>query len=225
MNCPHCGNLVPEANFRCPFCHKAVQETVDPSVFRDQRAKRSPLNATVFVFALIIVGVAILAILFVLKAKDKKTAPESAPISEVAQQDNSASNQENTEPVGKAGELKMGRVINKENPGEVIQLEPFVQGDQTTIFDFYSEYCPPCEKMSPWLTELDEKRDDIVVFKVDINRSGFTGIDWGSPLAQQFNLKSIPHFIIYREGGVRDMEGQDAQEYVVQLLQDEGILE
>lgn len=121
-------------------------------------------------------------------------------------------------------EADVGYVINLANPGEEVYIEDYVQGGKTTIFDFYSEYCPPCRKISPWLQELDSKRDDILVFKVDINRKGVRGIDWRSPIVKQFNLKSIPHFIIYDSTGQRTHEGRTAYTRVVELLRSEGIV-
>ena len=45
---------------------------------------------------------------------------------------------------------------------------------------------------------------------VDINRKGVKGIDWLSPLARQYKLKSIPHFQIYDGDGNLIKEGQEA---------------
>jgi thiol-disulfide isomerase/thioredoxin len=108
-------------------------------------------------------------------------------------------------------------------PGERVDIETLVHEGKTTIFDFYSDYCPPCKKISPLLKELDEKRDDIVVVKIDINRKDVGRIDFGSPVARQYNLKYIPYFIIYDESGSRTHEGRKASQQVVQLLYDEGI--
>ncbi len=227
MNCPHCGNLVPEKNYRCPTCHKVVQETMDPTAFRDKTSKRPTLNATSFIFALIVIGIAILAVAIYFKSQGKKTSSSATPMESVAP-NTVASNPTATdlqpETQSNPGNLKMGYVINEKTPGQEIQIQEFVQGDQITIFDFYSEYCPPCVAMSPWLKELDNMRDDIVIFKIDINRPGYTGIDWGSPVAQQYNLKSIPHLVIFRIDGILDMEGAPAYDRVVQLLKSEGIV-
>lgn len=231
MNCPHCGNFVPDANFRCPTCHKAVQETVDPTVFRDRSAKRFPMNATSLVFALLIIGVVLLAAVLYFKSQAKKseTSPETGRVVSAAEKNranrDSGTTEAQPEPEGTPGELKMGSVINKDNPGQVIQIEEYVQGDQITIFDFYSEYCPPCMTIAPWLKELDKIRDDIVVQSVDINRPDYTGIDFYSPLSTQYNLKSVPHFIIFSNGGIRDMEGREAYTYIMKLLQKEGIIQ
>jgi thiol-disulfide isomerase/thioredoxin len=107
--------------------------------------------------------------------------------------------------------------------GQEVSLEQNLVKGKTTIFDFFSEYCPPCRRISPLLTKLDEKRDDIVVIKVDINRKGVTGIDWASPTAQQFQLQGIPHFKIYGPDGKLKAEGDKAYEQVLDMLKKENI--
>jgi thiol-disulfide isomerase/thioredoxin len=94
--------------------------------------------------------------------------------------------------------------------GEEVRLEDYLVPGKTTIFDFSSEYCPPCRAIAPKLHELHQKRDDIAVVTVDINRPDVKRIDWKSPVAQQFGLKSIPHFKIYNEKGELVAEGDDA---------------
>jgi len=116
-----------------------------------------------------------------------------------------------------------GGSVNADNPGEKINLEDYLKAGKTNIVDFYSDFCPPCRKISPLLSKLDAKKDDIVIIKVDINRKGVRGIDWGSPLARQFNLSSIPHFKIYDGSGKLLLEGENAINRVVQVLQQEGI--
>jgi hypothetical protein len=56
-------------------------------------------------------------------------------------------------------------------------------------------------QVAPALEKLHRTRDDIVVVKVDINRPGIKGIDWRSPVAQQYGLRSIPHFKVYGPNG------------------------
>lgn len=116
------------------------------------------------------------------------------------------------------------RIINKENPGEEIDVTPFLAKGKTTVVDFYSEYCGPCVRIAPLLKQLDEKRDDIVVIKIDINRPGVSRIDWQSPAAAQYKLKSIPHFKIYGTSGDLEIEGNDAYKRVGQLLQESGVI-
>jgi thioredoxin 1 len=115
------------------------------------------------------------------------------------------------------------KVINKDKPGMVIDIEKYVVKGKICIFDFYSEYCGPCIRLAPKLEELDRKRDDIVVMKLDINRAGVSGIDWGSPLAKAYKIQSVPNFFIYGTDGKATHSGQGASEKVMEYLKTTGI--
>ncbi|MBU0607142.1 MAG: thioredoxin family protein [Armatimonadetes bacterium] len=99
--------------------------------------------------------------------------------------------------------------------GEKINLEDYLVAGKTTIVDFYSEYCPPCRALSPHLEKLTQTREDIRVVKVDINRPGHQGIDWGSPAARQFGLQSIPHLQVYGPDKQLQAEGETAFDKVL----------
>jgi len=71
--------------------------------------------------------------------------------------------------------------------------------------------------------KLDSLRKDIVVVKININRKEVQGIDWNSPVARQYGLRSIPHFVIYDSTGYRTHEGEEAYQQVMNLLTQEGI--
>lgn len=244
MNCPHCGEFVPENNYRCPNCKKAVQETVDPMAFRAQQAskQRSNSQVTSFIMIVVVISLAILAYLMFFKSSEPdKTVPAQTPpkttntTSTPAPQttavrppetaeDTSGENTDTTD-VGFAGELNTGSILNQSNPGGEVQIENFVQGDQITIFNFHSPFSPLCMKYTPWLYQLDNKRVDIVVFQINVNRPGISGIDIRSPVAQQFGLTRLPYFIVYRADGTRSHEGLEARNYIEQLIKKEGIAE
>jgi thioredoxin 1 len=95
--------------------------------------------------------------------------------------------------------------------GEEVNLDEHVVTGKTTIVDFYSEFCPPCKALSPKLEALAEKRDDIALVKVDINRSGKQGIDWSSPVAKQFGLKSVPFLMVFGPDGKEQSRGDAAR--------------
>lgn len=93
--------------------------------------------------------------------------------------------------------------------GERVKLEDHLVAGKTVIFDFYSTYCPPCMEMSPKLDQLHAKRADIVVVKVDVNRPLVKGIDWKSPVIEQFKLESLPHLKVYGPNGKLLAEDSD----------------
>jgi thiol-disulfide isomerase/thioredoxin len=98
--------------------------------------------------------------------------------------------------------------------GQKVTLAEHLVAGKITVVDFTSKFCPPCVRISPLLDKLHAQRDDIAVVKVDINRPKIKGIDWKSPVAQQYQLESIPHFKIYDAGGNLIAEGQKAREKV-----------
>lgn len=55
------------------------------------------------------------------------------------------------------------------------------------------------------------QRGDLALLVVDIDR-------WGSPVAEQFSLNSIPAFIIYDANGKVIASGEAARSYVARLL-------
>jgi len=95
--------------------------------------------------------------------------------------------------------------------GEEVNLDEHVVAGKTTIVDFYSDFCPPCKALSPKLEALAEKRDDIALVKVDINRPGKQGIDWDSPVVKQFGLKSVPFLMIFGPEGKEQARGDAAR--------------
>ncbi len=106
--------------------------------------------------------------------------------------------------------------------GASVKLTDYLIPGKTVVFDFYSDYCGPCVQVAPALEKLHKTRADIVVVKVDINRPGIKGIDWQSPVAQQYGLHSIPHFKVYGPNGkilAEDGEGsQKARQMVLGWL-------
>ncbi len=103
--------------------------------------------------------------------------------------------------------------------GARVNLSDWVVPGKTTIFDFTSEGCPPCRAIAPKLHKLHADRADVVVVEVDLNRPGVHGIDWHSPVAEQFSLESIPHFKVYGPNGKLRAEGDEAYGIVAGMLQ------
>lgn len=283
MICPNCNQYVPDTNYRCPHCRKALKHGIDPLDFQQKPQKRKAQNVTFLVLALIVIGFAVVGYLVLFKetgttnvnpetgkpspvvSRDAKAVPSqpqnerdtgniptaTSPArdtqemqpgadTETGNETEPSANEESLKPdAGETGEKENGEKTddpyawaNKEDPetlakshvpGEEIDIEKLLQAGKTTIFDFYSEYCPPCRKISPALAKLDAQRKDIVVVKININRKGVQGIDWNSPVARQYGLRSIPHFVIYDSTGYRTHEGEEAYQQVMNLLSQEGI--
>lgn len=98
--------------------------------------------------------------------------------------------------------------------GEEIRVENYAVSGKYTVIDFYSDDCPACLRLSPDLEALDDKRSDIVVVKVDVDRPGTRGIDWSSPVARQYGLQQLPHLIVFGKDQRMSAQGDDALEMV-----------
>jgi thiol-disulfide isomerase/thioredoxin len=95
-----------------------------------------------------------------------------------------------------------------------VKLSDYLVPGKTTVFDFYSEYCPTCRALAPSLKKLHASRDDVALVLVDINRPGVKGIDWDSPVSIQFDLPSTPQFKVYAPDGTLEAEGPAAYEMI-----------
>jgi thiol-disulfide isomerase/thioredoxin len=98
--------------------------------------------------------------------------------------------------------------------GRKVKLADYLVPGKTTVFDFYSEYCPTCRALAPSLKKLHSTRDDIALVLVDINRPGVKGIDWDSPVSLQFDLPSTPQFKVYAPDGKLEAEGRAAYDMI-----------
>lgn len=107
--------------------------------------------------------------------------------------------------------------------GEALEIKSLLSRDRTTVFDFYSPYCPPCMALAPMLEQLAAKRPELTIVKVNINRPEVQGIDWKSPLAQQYGLKSVPNFKIFNAQGKLLAEGPQALKIILDWLQKAGV--
>jgi thioredoxin len=61
-------------------------------------------------------------------------------------------------------------------------------GDKPCIIDFYADWCGPCKRVAPIMSELAAQyKDDIVIYKVDTDKE--------KELAGVFNIRSIPSIL------------------------------
>jgi thiol-disulfide isomerase/thioredoxin len=114
--------------------------------------------------------------------------------------------------------------VNPNNPGETLDVNSLSVKGKTTVIDFYSAFCPPCVRLAPLMAKLAKKRPDLAIKKVDINRAGVNGIDWRSPLAQQYQIRQVPYFMIFNPKGQLVAQGRKATETVGGWLQEAGLM-
>ena len=68
-----------------------------------------------------------------------------------------------------------------------------IQQSKPTLVDFFATWCGPCRMQAPILEEVKKTRGDKVnIIKIDI--------DQNQPVAQRYNVQSIPTLIVFKGG-------------------------
>lgn len=84
-------------------------------------------------------------------------------------------------------------------------FDDFVKGGLVLV-DFFADWCMPCMMMVPIVEELSEIFKDKIKF-------GKVNVEDSQNLAQRFEVRSIPHFVLFKEGKVIDnFNGSISQE-------------
>ncbi len=68
------------------------------------------------------------------------------------------------------------------------------EGDKPAIIDFYADWCGPCKRVAPIMSQLaEEYKDQIVIYKVDTDKE--------RELAGVFQIRSIPSILFVPANG------------------------
>lgn len=69
------------------------------------------------------------------------------------------------------------------------------QSQEPVLVDFYADWCGPCQTMNPIIeTVLDELEGKIKLLKINVDKH--------PQLSQQFAVRSIPHYILFKRGKI-----------------------
>lgn len=71
-----------------------------------------------------------------------------------------------------------------------------LKSDKPVLVDFWASWCGPCRAVAPVLDQIAEENDGVRIVKVNV--------DENQQVAYQFQVQSIPTFILFKDGKMAD---------------------
>ena len=82
---------------------------------------------------------------------------------------------------------------NKTTPSVTAQhFEGFIQKNPIVFFDFWASWCEPCRQFGRIYEQVAEGHPEIVFAKINIETE--------TELAETFQIRSIPHLMVFKQG-------------------------
>ncbi|KTC78336.1 thioredoxin family protein [Legionella brunensis] len=75
---------------------------------------------------------------------------------------------------------------------EAKHFEEFIENNKLVFIDFWAEWCAPCKQFSRVYEQVAEQNPTIKFAKVNIEKE--------AELADIFQIRSIPHLMVFKEG-------------------------
>jgi len=72
--------------------------------------------------------------------------------------------------------------------------EMVIKSDLPVLVDFWAQWCAPCRSMTPILEKYAEENPGVRVGKVNVDDEG--------ALAERYEVRSIPMFLVFKGGKV-----------------------
>ena len=79
---------------------------------------------------------------------------------------------------------------------EIENLKQDITKKKYVLIDFWADWCKPCKTMSPILEKIEKERNDIEIIKINVDNNAAITIE--------YNIKSIPTLIFFKEGHAID---------------------
>ena len=67
-----------------------------------------------------------------------------------------------------------------------------ISNPETTLVDFYADWCGPCQMLSPIIEEIANDKANYNIGKVNVDKN--------QNLAAKYNVMSIPTLIVFKDG-------------------------
>ena len=89
--------------------------------------------------------------------------------------------------------------------------EQVIKSTKPVLVDFYAVWCGPCQMLAPVIEELENRRDDFLAVKIDVDQE--------PALAQRFSITAVPTLLLFRNGeNVKRVSGFLSKEALEQFI-------
>ena len=107
----------------------------------------------------------------------------------------------------------MSLIVNLKESGPLSLAQMTQNEEKPILVDFWAPWCDPCVRMSPILEQVAKALDGAAV----VCKANIDDLD---ELAEQFEIKSIPFFLIYNSKGqiVKKFSGTLSKENLMNAL-------
>ena len=95
-----------------------------------------------------------------------------------------------------------------------LELKNLIKHETRVVLDFYSDDCPPCEKLAPIYAQLSEIYPELVFVKMFRQKN--------RELAEEFNISSSPSLVFFQEGKILEkrLSGYIEKKDLVALIEE-----
>lgn len=107
------------------------------------------------------------------------------------------------------------KTLNSSTPGQVFRVEDYLQSKGRQLVIFTSPQSTACDNFHRVVEPLAGLAGFSVLY-LNVDRPDHEDIDWRSPLAQQFQLHTLPYPVLY-EGRQKQLEGGAARKWLMGL--------
>lgn len=88
-------------------------------------------------------------------------------------------------------ELTTNNTTAKTDELSIAAYKELLKNNETVIIDFYAEWCAPCKKMAPYLTEMQNSMSDKVkIVRIDADKN--------PALCKTLNVDALPTLYVYK---------------------------
>ena len=94
-------------------------------------------------------------------------------------------------------------------------FQEIIKGEKPVLVDFHADWCTPCKIMNPVLKNIKSKLGkDLVILKINIDNN--------PAVAEKFQVKGVPTFILFRNGEIKwRQSGIIEENKFIELIQKE----